>query len=43
MGVTANQLYLPSMTPFPVAGCDRLELGAGRWGTSEAFLQVVDN
>ena len=43
VGVTASQLYLPSLTPSSVASCGRLQLGAPHWATSVAFLQVVDN
>ena len=37
-----SQLDLPSLTPLPVAGCGRLQVGAPHWATS-ALLQVVDN
>ena len=30
----ANQLDLPSLTPFNVAGCGRLQLGVPHWATS---------
>ena len=43
LGVTASQLYLPSLTPLSVAGCGRLQPGAAHWATSVALLQVVDN
>ena len=39
-GVTASQLYLPSLTPLSIAGCGRLQLGAAHWATSVALLQV---
>ena len=42
-GVTASQMDLPSLTPFSVAGCDRLQLEAAHWATSVALLQVVYN
>ena len=41
--VTASQLDLPSLTPLPVAGCGRLQLGVADWANSKALLQVVDN
>ena len=43
VGVTASQLYLPSLTRLSVAGCGRLQLGAAHWATLLALLQVVDN
>ena len=42
-GVTASQLYLPSLTPLSVAGCGRLQLEAAHWATWVTLLQVVDN
>ena len=40
---TASQLDLPSLTPFSVARCGRLQLGVPHWATSVALLQVVDH
>ena len=31
------------LTPLPVAGCGRLQLGVAHWATSGALLQVVYN
>ena len=43
LGATANQLYLPSLSPLSVAGYGRLQLGASHWAIAAALLQVVDN
>ena len=43
VGVTASQLDLSSLTPLYVAGCGLLQLGAAKWATSAALLQVVNN
>ena len=42
VGLKANQLDVPSLTPLSVAGCGRLQLGVVQWATSLALLQVVD-
>ena len=34
VGRANSQLYLPSLTPFSVAGCGRLKLGVLHWATS---------
>ena len=33
------QLDLPSLTPLPVAGCGRLELGVPQWATSVDYCK----
>ena len=37
-GVTASQLDLPSLMPWFVAGCGRLQLGGAHWATSVTLL-----
>ena len=34
---------LPSLTPFTVAGCGRLQLRVLHWAISVSLLQIVDN
>ena len=39
-----SKLDQPSLTPLPVAGCGRLQLGVPHWATSvDSVLHVVDN
>ena len=37
----ASQLDLHSLMPLSVAGCRRLQLGAGNWAASVALQQVI--
>ena len=39
VGGATSQLDLPSLTPFSVAGCGRLQLGAPHWATSVNYCK----
>ena len=38
-GGATSQLDVPSLTPLPVAGCGRQQLGAPHWATSVDYRQ----